>query len=118
MSYDIELVDPVSGESLNLDYPHQMRGGTYKIGGTEIAHINITYNYGRYFYEIFGDKGIRFLYGLSGHESIPHLEEGIQLLGNDTDSNYWVPTEGNAKRALINLLALAQMRPDGVWQGD
>ena len=27
-------------------------------------------------------------------------------------------TEGNAKRALFGLIALAQLRPDGVWEGD
>lgn len=30
----------------------------------------------------------------------------------------WEPTEGNAKRALLQLLAMARMRPDGVWNGD
>lgn len=34
-----------------------------------------------------------------------------------TDS-YWNPTPGNAKAALYGLLAFAQMRPDGVWDGD
>lgn len=29
MSYDISLTDPVTGETLELDAPHHMRGGTY-----------------------------------------------------------------------------------------
>ena len=29
MSYDISLVDPVTKETLIMDSPHQMRGGTY-----------------------------------------------------------------------------------------
>ena len=40
------------------------------------------------------------------------------MLGDDVDDDYWKPTEGNAKRALYGLLAMAQMRPDGVWGGD
>lgn len=32
--------------------------------------------------------------------------------------NYWDATEGNAKRALLQLVALAKLRPDGVWDGD
>jgi hypothetical protein len=30
-------------------------------------------------------------------------------------NDYWKATEGNAKRALCQLVALAQLRPDGVW---
>lgn len=44
MSYDIELVDPVTKEVLQLDGPHHMRGGTYCVDGTKDAHLNITYN--------------------------------------------------------------------------
>ena len=33
-------------------------------------------------------------------------------------AKYWKATEGNAKRPLIQLRAMAQMRPDGVWYGD
>ena len=39
-------------------------------------------------------------------------------LKDDKTENYWEPTEGNAKAALIQLLALAKMRPDGIWKGD
>jgi hypothetical protein len=42
----------------------------------------------------------------------------IAKLNDDVDQNYWKPTEGNAKKALTQLLALAKMRPDGVWRGD
>ena len=37
MSYDISLTDPVTGETLELDTPHHMRGGTYAVGGTTEA---------------------------------------------------------------------------------
>lgn len=118
MSYDIELIDPVTKEILELGVPHHMRGGTYAVGGTTEASLNITYNYSKFYYELFGEKGIRFLYGKTAAETIPHLKESIALLKDDATGNYWDATEGNAKRALVQLLALAQMRPDGVWQGD
>lgn len=135
MSYDIGLQDPVTKKTLLLSEPHFMRGGTYAIGGTQEASLNVTYNYAPHFRRVFGDSdaklsdfdrlfggggetGIRRLYGMSGAESIPVLEQAISSLGDDTSDDYWEPTEGNAKRALIQLLALAKMRPDGVWAGD
>ena len=118
MSYDIYLNDPVTGDAIELDEPHQMRGGTYKIGGTTEAWLNVTYNYAKHYYRVMGEKGIRTIYGMTGAESIPVLKAAIDELGDDVDPDYWEPAEGNAKRALCSLLALAQMRPDGVWDGD
>ena len=118
MSYDIELVCPVSNEVLKLDTVHDMRGGTYILGGTKECSLNITYNYGVFYYEVFGEKGIRKLYGMSGAESIPVLESAIEKLGNDVSEYYWDATEGNAKKPLYQLLAFAKLRPDGIWIGD
>ena len=47
----------------------------------------------------------------------PEIHE-IAQLGNDVGDGYWAPTEGNAKLALIQLLTMARMRPDGIWAGD
>lgn len=118
MSYDIHLEDPVSGATLELDAPHHMRGGTYAVGGTVNAEINVTWNYATHYYRTMGEGGIRSIYGKTGAESIPMLTAAIEQLGDDKHPDYWQPTEGNAKAALIQLRALAQMRPDGVWQGD
>jgi hypothetical protein len=135
MSYDIELIDPVTGETCELGEPHQMRGGTYCLGGTREAAFNITYNYFDILDRVLParepdsdnkeyarDDGklhsIRAIYGLTGAESIPILKAAIAQLGDDVDDNYWKATEGNVKRALNCVLALAQMRPDGVWSGD
>ena len=97
-----------------------MRGGTYAMYGTTELWLNVTYNYAKIFYreDVFGEEGIRSIYGKTGLESIPMLEKAIAALGNDVSSDYWEPTEGNAKRALINLLTMAKMRPDGIWDGD
>lgn len=80
----------------------------------------MTYNYSKIFYrpDVFGENGIRSIYGLTGAESIPALQKAINVLHDDVSGNYWMPTEGNAKRALTQLLAMARMRPDGVWEGD
>lgn len=118
MSYDLGLQDAITREWLTLDEPHHMRGGTYCIGGSSTAEINITYNYAKHYYRVMGDKGLRTIYGKTGAESIPILESAIEQLGNDVDDDYWKGTEGNAKRALLQCLALAKMRPDGVWAGD
>ena len=118
MSYDIYLHDPVTGKTLQADEPHQMRGGTYAMGGTTEMWLNVTYNYYQHFRRTMGDDGIRTIYGKTGAESIPILETAIDELGTDVDDDYWKATEGNARQALTRLLAMAQMRPDGVWQGD
>ena len=119
MSYWVSLRDPVTGRILNMDRLHEMKGGTYILGGTIEAELNITYNYSARFRSAFGDeKGIRCLYGKTGAESIPLLNSAVAKLGDDVDPDYWKAAEGNVKRALLQLLAMAQIRPDGVWRGD
>lgn len=59
MSYDISLVDAVTNEPLHLEFTHQIKGGTYQIGGSDRASLNITYNYSTFYYAVFGDEGIR-----------------------------------------------------------
>lgn len=118
MSYDIDLKDPVSNEVIQFDSPHQMKGGTYQLGGSTEASLNITYNYGKIYYRVLGEEGIRSIYGKTGLESIDLLNHAIAQLNDDVDNDYWKPTEGNAKRALIQLLTMAKMRPDGIWDGD
>lgn len=117
MSYDLCLTDPVSGEALELDEPHQMRGGTHAAGGERHASLNVTYNYAPHFQAVL-EGGLRSVYGLTGAESVPVLEAAARRLGDDVSEDYWEATEGNAKRALLQLAALARMRPDGVWRGD
>ncbi len=119
MSYDIQLTDPLTRETLLSDVPHDIRGGTYATGGTRELWLNITYNYSPHFYRVIpGGRGIRGIYSMTGADSISVLEAAIAQLGDDADEDYWKATEGNAKRALLQLLAMAKIRPDGVWAGD
>lgn len=64
------------------------------------------------------DEGIRTIYGMTGAESIPVLEAAAAKLSDEVSDDYWEATEGNAKRPLLQLAAMARIRPDGVWDGD
>ena len=95
MSWDVTLNDPVTGNTLLLDEPHQMRGGTYAIGGTRECWLNVTWNYSNYYFEAAdGDErfayqdsdgkiehGFRGLYGKTAVESIPMLEDLAARIG-------------------------------------
>lgn len=120
MSYDITLNDPITKEPIEVADAHFMQGGTYALGGTTELWLNVTWNYGPIFRrpEVLGENGIRAIYGMTGAESIPVLQKAIANLGDDATPDYWEATEGNAKRPLCQLLAMAKMRPDGVWDGD
>lgn len=207
MSYDIYLKERVSGETIQLPVKHVMTGGTYQADYDPVTHtfspaaiqeawLNITYNYGHYYYEATdGDPrfahdevsayyadgtkgpmqteyGIRGIYGKSGAESIPmlkdmlarieqkykvngewistdrekrryldvktrkeldfwkdildkHLPEDAYVVEEYTVSvnegpneDYWEPTAANAMKPLWQLIAFAELRPDGVWDGD
>lgn len=127
MSWDFSLVDPVTKETLTTETKHHMRGGTYQVGGSNELSLNITYNYGKMIHDKFDetlkelgmepndDSYAKYLRSKTGAESIPILKGTIEKLGDDVDDDYWKATEGNAKQALSMLLAMAQMRPDGIW---
>lgn len=178
MSYDIYLRDPVTGETAEVP-GHLMVGGTFRAEyhpetgtftpalNTE-AHLNITYNYGSYYYEAAKENGIRSIYGMTGGDSIAVLEKMIKILETKYKINdewiytkrektiyldekgnvikdpldaiikelpvekkkitvdryegpardYWEPTAANAIKPLHQLIALAKMRPDCIWDGD
>lgn len=118
MSYDIYLKDS-EGKTVEFESNHDLVGGTYQLGGTRNAWLNITYNYSPHFYRVMPeDKGIRWLYGQTGLDSIPVLESAIEQLGTDVCDDYWEATEGNARKALENLLILAKAAPSAIWDGD
>ncbi len=105
MSYDIYLKDPVTGKTAEVP-GHLMHGGTYQadyhpeIGtftpalNTE-ASLNITYNYGHYYYEIYEEDGFWAIYGVSGFDSILMLEKMISLLNEKYKKGEWFRTKRN-----------------------
>lgn len=119
MSYDIYLSDPLTGDRVILNEPHTLAGGTYAIGGTKEAWLNITYNYSKFYYTFIDkEKGIRALYGLTGEQAIPIIEKAVRHLGVKTSPDYWEDTPGNAGKALWDLRELCQLAPWAVIQGD
>lgn len=126
MSYDINLLDPITKKVIEINDAHFLRGGTYKLGGSTELSLNITYNYSEFLHQMLQPKftpsedksGIRSLYGMTALEAIPILEVAISNLKDDVDEDYWKPTEGNTKKALNNLLTMCKMRPDAIINGD
>ncbi len=119
MSYDIDMKEPNKNETIVFNQPHQFKGGTYALGGSDEAWLNITYNYSKFYYStIDKEKGIRWLYGKTGEECLPVLKAAIEKLGTIQSDDYWKATSGNAGHALLGLIQFCEMRPDGVFDGD
>jgi hypothetical protein len=111
LSYDICLKDPVTNKTIEINEPHFMRGGIYQIGGSKELWLNITYNYSHYYYEAtdgdprFAHKeerngefeneyGIRGIYGKTGLESIPMLEDMILRITDRYQADgEWISTK-------------------------
>ena len=52
-------------------------------------------------------------------QKVATKEEIIEYEVNEGDtSDYWLPTAANALKPLYQLIALAKMRPDCIWDGD
>ena len=50
---------------------------------------------------------------------LPRISEEYEIIVNEGPNNdYREPTAGNAIKPLYQLIAMAEMRPDGVWDGD
>lgn len=130
MSYDVRLIDHTTHKVLEADNPHFMQGGTFCPGGTKELWLNITYNYAAVLCKVLQRDvidqdtskrttlvGLDAINGLYAAETISMLRKAINSLSDEgANESYWHPTEGNVKKALIQLKALADMRPDGVWE--
>ena len=130
MSYDVRLIDHTTHKVLEAENPHFMQGGTFCPGGTKELWLNITYNYAAVLCKVLqrdvidqdtGKRttlvGLDAINGLYAAETISMLHKAIISLSDDgVNECYWHPTEGIVKKALIQLKALADMRPDGVWE--
>lgn len=115
MSYDVELCR----DGLPVLVTRHEEGGTYVLGGSKDAELNITYNYAGFYYKYLDrEEGLRWLYGKTGEETAPRLAAAIAHLGTETSDDYWDSTPGNAGRALHILFKWAVEHPDAVWNGD
>lgn len=114
MSYSVDLCDPVTKRPIVLDHKHFICGGTYDSQGTDDLQLYITYNYSGVLEQVL-PGGLTTLHNRTALETLPMLVHAITNLKDDVDPDYWQPTEGNVKQALIILHTYALMRLDGVW---
>lgn len=45
-------------------------------------------------------------------------EEKSYEISEGPNTNYWETTAANAMKPLFQLIAMAELRPDGIWDGD
>jgi len=111
MSWWIYLEDD-SGESVIVD--SHSDGGTYCVGGTSSAELNMTYNYSK----PFGEAGfnLRSINGKRAAECVDEMERVVAALGTERASDYWAPTNGNAGAALNRLCTWARQHPQAKWR--
>lgn len=113
MSYDVELLG-ADGEPVAVE--HFTEGGTYPIGGTDKASLNITYNYS-VIYRIATGFSINRLNGQKAAATLLDLERlEVMLRGSQPyEKDYWAPTPGNAYVPINRLLAWAKANPEATW---
>lgn len=92
--------------------------------------MNITYNYAEIFRALFGNDGIRSLYGKTAATVSGEVQRAIGAIPDvvaiekacschNSMTCYWATTAGNAKDALENLLILALEVPSAaIFEGD
>ena len=115
MSLDITIKNK-NGDACELDYKHHLIGGTYAMGGTDVATLNVTYNYSPFYAELWDGKTLTSLDGMKTSDVTLMLAQAILKLGTQMSSNYWDATPGNAGKALSDLLVLCCAFPDGTLE--
>jgi hypothetical protein len=110
MSYDVHLES--AGNICMV--PSHNEGGTYVMGGTNLAMLNITHNYSEV-YRLF-NFGITDLDGKKARDVEPLLQKLVTKLGvKKYGKDYWAPTPGNAGYALSILLQWAILYPEATF---
>lgn len=112
MSWDVYLKDE-NGDCVKIEAHSE--GGTYVLGGTDDAELNVTYNYSKHFFDA---MGISFsdLNGMKSSDAILYLEKGVEKLGTQRDVDYWKASEGNSGYALSILLKWAKQYPNATFE--
>ena len=105
MSWDISL----ENDRGPVVVDRHAEGGTYPLGGTTRAELNVTYNYADLF-------PFRELDGQRAGDTRERMREAIAVLGTQRDQDYWTPTPGNVGHALEILLAWADQYPEATWR--
>lgn len=86
--------------------------------------FNITWNVAPMFYAAIPDEGIRTIYGKTGAEALPILQEIRAYFEGNKDyltslepSNGW-GTFNTTYRCLCKMVRISMNNPDEIWQGD
>ena len=115
MSWDVSLLYGEKEKFAQVDNCEE--GGTYAIGGSTDADLNITYNYSWFYHQCLDKKeGIDWLDGKLAKDTIPRLEKAVKVLGVRRNQDYWADTPGNAGYALSILLGWAKQHPDSIFE--
>lgn len=126
MSYWVYLTN--SGND-PVNVPNHSEGGTYVLGGTDQAELNVTYNYSGHISSAFNyaamklglsdselreitEQGLRYLQDKRAGEVMALLSVAAHYLGDKPDADYWQPSAGNAGHALTVLAKWAILNPD------
>ena len=96
MSWSIYLQDE-EGNTIETD-KSRTEGGTYQVGGTTQAELNVTYNYS----QVFKFSQLHDMKPIDA--AIVLLKRLKELKLQDIDPDYWKPTEGNVAKAMMTLL--------------
>ena len=109
MSWDIEICK----NGVPIEFPNTVNisGGTYALGGTSVARLNVTYNYSCFFRAHLHPDSLKALDGMTVETAMEHVDCALVRMTGEPDDNYWKTTEGNAKKALIDLKMLMQLCP-------
>jgi hypothetical protein len=110
MSHWISLI--LNGEIVTV--PCFTEGGTFAVGGSSEADLNVTYNYAPLIYKYF-PGGLSSFNGKKAKDTIATLETAVKELGIQQDQDYWQCTAGNVGHTLNILLNWAKVCPDGEW---
>lgn len=114
MSYDVSLRCHCCGRSVLVE--SHSEGGTFAVGGTNSADLNITYNYYEHFCRTLGEDGIWQLHDQRAGDWIERLEKAVETLGTKRHDDYWKSTKGNAGYALSILLRWAKRHPEAIFE--
>ena len=91
MSYSIAIKR--GKETLTLP-DSQTEGGTYAIGGSDLAEMDVTYNYSKVF-------RLANLDGLTVNDALVVLAHKVAELGVQQDADYWAVKPGNVGHACL-----------------
>lgn len=110
MSYWVRL----ESDGTTVKVLSHAEGGTFSLGGTDEAELNVTYNYG----DIYADYGfsLRDLDGKRARDVAPIMAAIVLNCGTQRHRDYWAATAGNAGHALAILYAWAMANPDAIFR--